>query len=80
MQQKRSKSIDMKFHWLKDRAINHNQIAIKWSPGLTNLADYFMKHYSAAHHKRVRPIYLYIKGKSPTSLQGCANILSNSYD
>ena len=30
MQQKRSKSIDIKFHWLKDRAINHNQISIEW--------------------------------------------------
>ena len=80
MQQKRSKSIDMKFHWLKDQATNHNKIAIEWSPGLTNLADYFTKHHTAKHHKHVRPIYLYIKGKSPSSLQGCAKILTDSYN
>ena len=80
MKQKRSKAIDMRFHWLKDRTNNQNQIQIKWSPGLTNLADYFTKHHSATHHKKVRPIYLYVKGKSPTHLQGCAKILSDSYD
>ena len=80
MKQKRSKSIDVCFHWLKDRANNHNQILIKWSPGLTNLADYFTKHYSVAHHKQVQPICLYIKDKSPTSLQGCVNILSDPYN
>ena len=80
MQQKRSKLIDMKFHWLKDKAINHNQISIEWSPCRTNLADYFTKHHSATHHKRVRPIYLYIKGRSPATLQGCAKILTDLYD
>ena len=28
MKQKRSKAIDMRFHWLKDRANNHNQLDI----------------------------------------------------
>ena len=68
MKQKRSKAIDMRFHWLKDRATNKKQLAIRWVPGRENLADYPTKHHTAMHHKQVRPIYLYVKGKSPTNL------------
>ena len=50
MKQKRSKAIDMRFHWLKDRANNHNQIDIQWAPGASNLGDYPTKHHIAQHH------------------------------
>ena len=76
MKQKRSKSIDMRWNWLKDRTVNQKQFSISWASGKTNLADYPTKHHPASHHKQVRPIFLYIKGKSPHTLQGCVKILN----
>ena len=75
MKQKRSKAIDMRYHWLKDRVNNHKQLDIRWAPGILNLGDYPLKHHPPSHHRKVRPIFLYIKDKSPTTLQGCAKIL-----
>jgi hypothetical protein len=75
IKQKRSKSIDMRFYWLKDRQ-EQGQFNICWEPGKTNLADYTTKHHPSSHHKRVRPIYLYMKDESPRTLQGCIEILS----
>jgi hypothetical protein len=55
IKQKRSKSIDMRFYWLKDQQ-EQGQFDICWEPGKTNLADYTTKHHPSSHHKRVRPI------------------------
>ena len=65
MKQRRSKAIDMRFHWLKDCVNAHKQIKITWAPGTKNLADYGSKHHPGSWHKKVRSIYTYIKGKSP---------------
>ena len=79
LKQKRSKSIDMRFNWLKDR-VKRKQFAVTWAPGKYNLADYPTKHHSARHHRRVRPIYLYIKNKSPKTMQGCIEILKEDWN
>jgi hypothetical protein len=73
---KRSKSMDMQFWWLADR-VEQNQFRIFWAPGSVNLADSFSKKYPASHHIKGRPTYLHIDGKSPSSLQGCAKILTS---
>ena len=70
MKQKRSKAIDVRFYWLRDRA-KQGQFHIFWDSGKHNLADYFTKHHSPAHHKLMRPIHTYIESLSPESLQGC---------
>ena len=49
---------------------------VYWGPGKENLGDYFTKKFTPTHHKNVRPIYLYIKDRSPTTLQGCVKILA----
>jgi len=54
---KRSKAIDMRFYWLRDRE-NQGQFLLYWDRGMCNLADYFTKHHSAAHHKKMRPMHL----------------------
>ena len=77
MQQRRSKAIDMRFYWLRDR-VKQNQFHIFWDPGRHNLADYPTKHHSPQHHRQVRPIYTYIKGISPVWLQGCIEILKKA--
>ena len=64
--QARSKAIDMRYYWLMDRA-TQRQFRIYWDRGIKNLADYFPKHHSRAHHKQVRPILLHTNN-SPSSL------------
>ena len=58
VQPKRTKSMDMRFHWLRDRAVNQKQFKIYWRPGKANLADYFTKHHSPAHHRNMRGEFL----------------------
>jgi hypothetical protein len=53
IQPKRTKAMDMHFHWLRDREAQ-DQLRIHWRSGKTNLADYFTKHHSPAHHISVR--------------------------
>jgi hypothetical protein len=60
VQQKRSKEMDMRFYWVKDR-VEQIQFNVGWAPGDTNMGDYFTKHHSPAHHKRMRPYYLHEK-------------------
>ena len=57
IQPKRMKAMDMRFYWLRDRE-TQKQFKIYWRAGVLNLADYFTKHHCAAHHKRMRPVYL----------------------
>ena len=76
--QQRSKAIDMRHHWVKDRAAQ-KQFRVHWAPGSENLADYHTKHHAPIHHQRVRPLYLHQKNSPPTipqaisssPLQGC---------
>jgi hypothetical protein len=39
VQQKRSKAMDMRFYWVKDR-VEQKQFNVGWAPGNTNLRDY----------------------------------------
>ena len=54
VQPKRTKAMDMRFHWLRDRA-NQKQFRFYWRPGTTNRGDYFTKHHPASHHRNMRP-------------------------
>ncbi len=40
VQPKRTKAMDMHFHWLRDCSINQKQFRFYWCPGPTNHADY----------------------------------------
>ncbi|KAL7477514.1 hypothetical protein ACHAW6_003322 [Cyclotella cf. meneghiniana] len=53
VQPKRTKAMDMRFHWLRDRECQE-QFRIYWRPGHSNYADYWTKHHSAKHHQHVR--------------------------
>jgi hypothetical protein len=75
IKQKRSKAIDVRFYWLRDRA-QQGQFYIYWDSGKNNLADFFTKHHPAIYHKTMRPIQTYIEGLSPESLQGCIEIMN----
>ena len=68
------KAIEMRFHWLKCREAQQ-QFQFYWAPGKANIADYFTKNHSPAHHKAVRSIYLH-ENNSQLSMKGCIIILS----
>jgi hypothetical protein len=80
VQQKRFKAMDMRLYLVKDR-VEQNQFNVGWAPGDTNMGDYFTKHHSPAHHKRMRQYYLHDK-HSPlirhdtilAILRGCVDI------
>jgi hypothetical protein len=58
VRQRRSKAMDMRFYWLKDRQ-KQGHYHIYWAPGSGNRGDYFTKHHSPAHHRIMRSHYLY---------------------
>jgi hypothetical protein len=58
IKQKKSKSIDMRFHWLRDR-IRQGQFTITHLKGSLNLADFFTKTLSCAHHQEMMPRLVY---------------------
>jgi hypothetical protein len=58
IKQQRSRAIDMRFYWVRDR-VKQQQFHIYWGPGKLNLADYYSKHHPPAHHQQMRSIYLY---------------------
>jgi hypothetical protein len=58
IKQKRTKAMDMRFYWIKDR-VKQGQFNVYWGPGFQNLANYFTKHHSPAHHKRMRDVYIH---------------------
>jgi hypothetical protein len=84
VQQKRSKAMDMRYYWIQN-CIEQGQFDVSWDPRDTNLGDYFTKHHSPSHHKRIRPFYLHSQAdpmilhntKHPV-LRGCVNLCTTS--
>ena len=58
IKQKRSKAFDMRFFWIRDRQ-DQKQYNIYWRPGKGNKSDYYTKHHPVAHHRNVRPYYVF---------------------
>ena len=52
--QKRSKSWDMRFHWLCDKEVQ-KEIKVFWDKGKNNLADYYTKHHTCRIHTKYFP-------------------------
>jgi hypothetical protein len=79
IKQKRTKAMEMRFYWIKDQ-VKQGQFHIYRGPGYQNLADYFTKHHSPAHHKRIRNVYIHAddqpinqEGTQDSALRGCVN-------
>jgi hypothetical protein len=58
VKQKRSKAMDMRFYWIRDR-IRQKQFNVFWRKGALNRADYMTKHHPAQHHRKIRSAYLH---------------------
>jgi hypothetical protein len=56
---KRTKSIDMRFHWVRDR-IRQGQFAVSWLEGARNLADFFTKPLPVHKHLELLPILVHV--------------------
>lgn len=54
MTPKASKSMDMRFQWLKCRRAQR-LFRYLWARGSKNRADYYSKHHASQHHQNVRP-------------------------
>jgi hypothetical protein len=72
IKQKRSKAMDMRYHWLTDR-FRQKQFNVYWRPGCEHLGDYHTKHHSAQHHKDMRGLILH-QANSLQVLQGCVKL------
>ena len=59
VKQKRSKAIDMRFYWIRDR-VRQGQFHVHWKKGSLNRADYFTKHHPPSHHQSIRSSYLHV--------------------
>ena len=57
MCQRRSKAMDMRFYWLRDR-MRQLQFHIYWARGPNNKADYPSKNHPTKDHIAVRPKYV----------------------
>jgi len=55
--QKRSKTIDMRYHWVQDQ-VSLGNFTVNWAPGKWNLADFFTKAHPVHHHVSMMKIYL----------------------
>ena len=91
IKRQRSRSMNGQYFWLIDQ-VNLNTYRIVWAPGLENLADYFTKHFSAAHHRAVRPYYVQMpnsprtirkvnkeaEGTNSAQLRGCVDVPARS--
>ena len=58
VKQKRSKAIDMRFYWIRDR-VKQGQYHVYWRKAEFNRADYFTKHHAPKHHLNMRHAYLH---------------------
>jgi hypothetical protein len=54
---KRTKAMDMRFHWLRDRQCQE-QFRIYLRLGKSNYADYWTNHHPATHHKHTRKEFI----------------------
>ena len=57
MNLKRAKTIDIRYHWIRDQ-VKQQKFKVTWKAGKLNLADFFTKAHPVHHHVSMRKIYL----------------------
>ena len=76
VKQRRSKAVDMRFYWIRDR-VRQGEFLVFWRRGSDNDADYFTKHHSPSHHRKLRHRYLHVPSSiaarppAPSLQRGC---------
>jgi hypothetical protein len=69
VKQKRSKAMDMRFYWIRDR-VCQGQFVVYWKKGTLNKANYHTKHHSRTHHCCMRFRYLK-RPRTPGNYYAC---------
>ena len=69
VKQKRSKAIDMRYHWIRDQ-VSQGKFAVTWEEGSANLADYFTKIHPVQHYVTMRRVY--VTTPKPLVIRECA--------
>jgi len=69
VKQKRSKAIDMRYHWIRDQ-VRQGKFKVKWEQGANNLADYFTKAHPVYHYVNMRRMY--VTTPKPLVIRQCA--------
>ena len=75
---KRSKTWDMKWHWLREK-YGIEKLILYWYKGTNNDADYFTKHHPPIHHCQMRPWYIHTSNlvrKIPQTIRLCEGVLN----
>ncbi len=55
---KRSKAIDMRYHWIRDK-VKNSCIDVYWWPGVENLADFFTKALPVHNFEELKPNFVH---------------------
>ena len=63
LQIKRAKTIDMRYHWLRDQ-VHQKKLKVIWKAGKLNLADFFTKAHPVHHHLAIRWKYVLSLGRT----------------
>jgi Reverse transcriptase (RNA-dependent DNA polymerase) len=71
---KRSKAMDMRFYWIKDR-VGQGEFDVRWAKGKVNLGDYYTKHHPPSHHIQMRPTYLHTDSTPISTAPECKGVL-----
>ena len=66
---KRSKTIDMRYHWIRDQ-VKLLVFKVIWKPGKLNLADFFTKAHPVKHHLEIRWKYVLMSKPNIPSSEG----------
>jgi hypothetical protein len=66
---KRTKTIDMRYHWIRDQ-VKMKVFKITWKAGKLNLADFFTKAHPVKHHVDIRWKYVLVKRSNTASSEG----------
>ena len=61
---KRTKGIDMQYHWLRNR-VHKGEFIVIWRKGTYNLADFFTKPLSVKDHQAVMHLLVRVPPSSP---------------
>ena len=69
VKQKRSKAIDMRYHWIRDQ-VRQGKMIITWEEGAANLADYLTKAHPVHHYVTMRNTYVHTP--TPLTIKPCA--------
>ena len=78
MKPRRSKTWDMKWHWLRDKEVL-DQLRVYWEKITNNNADYYTKHHPPIHHCQMRPQYIHtsiLVRIIPQTIKLCGGVLN----